>query len=232
MAQNTIHNPAYARLAPTATDQTARATTRRLLTCGAVAGPLYLTVAFGQVLTRDGFDLTRHPLSLLSVGELGWIQITNFVLAGLLYLAGAVGIRRTMRSGRGRIWGPRLIGAFGVSLIWGGVFVADPAYGFPPGTPDGTGPISWHGALHSVAPAVGFIALAAACFVFARRFAGQGQRRWAAYSLSTGLALFVPDLFFTHDLFTVVLALAAAAGCLWVSSVAVRQLAETAGGTE
>ena len=69
-------------------------TTRRLLACGIVAGPLFLVVALIQAFTRDGFDLSRHPISLLSLGELGWIQIANFIVTGGLYVACAVGLRR------------------------------------------------------------------------------------------------------------------------------------------
>src|SRR5262249_14340506 len=65
-----------------------------LLTCGVVAGPLYLAVVLLQALTRTGFDLKRHPLSSLSLGHLGWIQIVNFVVTGLLVLACAAGMRR------------------------------------------------------------------------------------------------------------------------------------------
>jgi hypothetical protein len=49
----------------------------RLLMCGIVAGPLFLAVWFVHAVTREGFDLTRHPMSLLSLGDLGWIQIAN-----------------------------------------------------------------------------------------------------------------------------------------------------------
>jgi hypothetical protein len=55
---------------------------------------LFVAVSLGQAFTRSGFDLTRHPLSLLSNGALGWLQITNFVVTGVLTLAGAVGLRR------------------------------------------------------------------------------------------------------------------------------------------
>ena len=72
-----------------ATAQTTPAT-RALLTCGVVAGPLFVVVALLQSYTRDGFDLKRHPFSLLSLGDLGWIQIANFVIVGLLFTAGAV----------------------------------------------------------------------------------------------------------------------------------------------
>jgi hypothetical protein len=183
-------------------------------------------VAFAQVFTRDGFDLRRHPLSLLSLGDLGWIQIANFVITGALYLAGAVGMRRAMPAGRGRVWGPRLIGLFGVLLVWAGVFVADPAYGFPPGTPAGAAGTSWHGLVHNIAPGFAFLVLAAACLVFARRFAAQRRRRWVLGSVVTLLVLFTPDLFIGRDWFTVVLALAAAVGWCWASLVAGRLLAD------
>jgi len=122
--------------APTTSEATTNST-RRLLACGIVAGPLFLVVALVQALTRDGFDLSRHPISLLSLGELGWIQIANFIVTGGLYVACAAGMRRVLRHGRGATWGPRLVGALGVGLIMGGVFVTDPGAGFPPGAPAG-----------------------------------------------------------------------------------------------
>ncbi len=71
--------------------------TRTLLTAGAVAGPLYVVCWLSQALTREAFDPTRHPASLLANGDLGWIQTANFIVAGLLSLAGAVGLRRLRR---------------------------------------------------------------------------------------------------------------------------------------
>jgi hypothetical protein len=70
-----------------------------------------------QMLVRDGFDIRRHALSLLTNGNLGWIQILNFVLTGLLVIAGAFGMRRALRWGRGRTWGPLLLGVHGLGLI-------------------------------------------------------------------------------------------------------------------
>src|SRR5919198_707623 len=69
-------------------------TTRRLLACGVVAGPLYFAVGLGQAFTREGFDVGRHALSLLENGRLGWIQIGNFLVTGLLAVACAVGVAR------------------------------------------------------------------------------------------------------------------------------------------
>ena len=68
--------------------------TRKLLICGALAGPIYIIVGLIQVFIRKGFDPTRHPLSVMSNGESGWIQIANFIASGLLVIACAVGMRR------------------------------------------------------------------------------------------------------------------------------------------
>jgi hypothetical protein len=176
-------------VAPAAT----ASSTKALLTCGVVGWPLYLIVGFAQALTRDGFDLERHPFSFLSLGDLGWVQVANFVVTGLLFLAAAVGMRRVLRGSRGGTWGPLLFATFGIGLIMGGVFVADPAFGFPPGAPEGQPEVlSWHGVLHGVAFGVGALSLVAACFVFARRFASIRQRGWATYSAVNGVVVVAP----------------------------------------
>lgn len=161
-----------------------------LLRCGVIAGPLYIILGLIQILIRPGFDPTRHDLSLMSNGDFGWIQITNFLLSGLLTVAGAVGMWRVLRAGRGGAWGPLLIGIYGLGLIGAGIFIADPALGFPPGTPADAHSISGHGLLHFVSGGIGFLALIAACFVFARRFSTLNQKRWAAYSAITGVLFF------------------------------------------
>jgi hypothetical protein len=162
---------------------------RTLLSCGVVAGPIFLVTALTQAATRDGFDLRRHPFSMLSLGDLGWVQIANFVLAGLLFTACAVGMRRVLRGQRGGTWGPVLVGTFGLAQVGGGVFVADPALGFPAGTGDGVPEsISWHSALHGLAFAVGMVALVAAFAVLTRTFAARRESGWSRYSLATGVA--------------------------------------------
>jgi hypothetical protein len=160
---------------------------RALLLGGVIAGPLYLVVGLTEAFTRPGFDIRRHDLSLLANGDLGWIHVTDLVVTGLLVVAGAVGMRASLTAGRGRTWGPLLVGIYGAGLVAAGFFTADPALGFPPGTPADAHSVSWHGLLHLVSGAIGFLGLIAACLVFARRFAAGGERGWAAYSAVTGL---------------------------------------------
>ncbi len=55
--------------------------TRRLLACGAVAGPLFVLAVLAQAATRPGFSLARDAASLLDDGPWGWVQSANFACA-------------------------------------------------------------------------------------------------------------------------------------------------------
>jgi Protein of unknown function (DUF998) len=164
--------------------------TRALLLCGVVAGPLYVIVGGIETLTRPGYDPTRHDLSLMSNGDWGWIHSSLLVLTGLLTCAGAIGMWRVLHGGQGGTWGPRLVGLYGLGLIGAGFFSADPALGFPPGTPADARAVSWHGLLHIICGGIGFLGLIAACFIFARRYSAQGLRGWAVFSVVTGAVYF------------------------------------------
>jgi Protein of unknown function (DUF998) len=166
-------------------------TTRALLSCAVIAGPLYMLVSLVQAFTRTGFDITRHALSLLTNGDLGWLQMVNFIATGLLITAGAVGMRQALHTGRGRTWAPLLIGVFGSSFVGAGIFKPDPALGFPVGTPADAMTISSAGIVHFAFGGVGFLALIVACFVLARRFSGLQQRGWSAFCVITGIVFFL-----------------------------------------
>ena len=162
--------------------------TRILLLCGAIAGPLFLLTVLIQDYTRPAFDPRLEGLSLLSLGEWGWVQIANFVLAGVLNLLYAVGLWRRLHPGRAGTWGPLLIGAYGLGLIAVGVFRTAPADGFPPGAIASTGP-SWHGAIHALGGLFVFLVLAAALAVFARLFLARKERWWAFYCIASAVLL-------------------------------------------
>lgn len=166
--------------------------TAKLLAAGIIAGPLFVIVALVHGLLRPGFNIIRHPASLLSLGDLGWIQISNFVLTGIFYLLAAIGLRRQLQTGIGSTWAPRLFAVFGFALIVGGVFTADPGLGFPPGAPQGPPAVmSWHGVVHGFAPVVGFLSLAVALFILARRFGSQRQQGWKYSTIFAAVAMFV-----------------------------------------
>src|SRR5262245_6052990 len=165
--------------------------TRALLACGAVAGPLYVTVTMAEALTRDGFDLRQHRFSWLTTGDLGWIHQSNMVLVGVLTVLFAIGVGRLKRTGLGAVWGPRLLALFGVAYIIGGLLPADPVVGFPPGTTAEMVHHTWHGALQNASRSVSSLLLIAASVVFARRFAAEGRRGWAWFYGAAIPAVFV-----------------------------------------
>ena len=163
-------------------------TTRLLLRCGVVVGALYLTTGVVQGFVRDGFAFGRHALSHLANGPGGWVQAANFAVCGLLVIGAALGIVRVLQS-RAAGW---LLGCFGASMIVASMFPADPVDGFPPGTPPGVPTtMSTTGLIHFAAGGIGFLALAAACFVVARAMSRRKQPSMARLSIISGLAVLV-----------------------------------------
>ena len=213
-------SPAASRRAAHAADPS----TRVLVTAGVVTGPLFVVVGLVQVLTREGFDLTRHPLSLLALGDLGWIQIANFIVAGVLMLAFALGARRSLGDGPGRVWAPVLFALYGVGLVLGGAFTADPALGFPIGTPDGY-PTEWtfHGTVHAFAAPLAFLALVAVTWVVARRLAWEGHRAAATWSRVIGVACLLLCLPFGPAM-SVRLFVGVALGFAWITAYGISLL--------
>lgn len=200
--------------------------TKALLSGSVIAGPIYVVVGLIEMLTRPGYDLRRHSLSLMSNGDLGWIHITMLILTGLLTIAGAVGMRRILAGSRGGTWGPILVAVYGLGLIGAGIFVADPALGFPPGTPADANTVSWHGLGHFISGALGFFGLIIACFVFARRFATLNQRGWALYSVATGVLFFAAFFGIAsgagNSWINVAFSIAVVIAWAWVSAISVR----------
>jgi Protein of unknown function (DUF998) len=169
-------------------------TTRWLLACGAIGAMLFVVVFLVEGATRPGYSAWRNEVSALSLSDQGWMQIANFLVAGALLLCFAAGLRRALVTGPASTWGPILVGALGVGLVLAGVFVTDPARGYPPGTPDGPAiATTLHGSLHFfVGGLVVFTSLTAAPFVLARRFAAMpGERAWMAGSIAAGAAVLV-----------------------------------------
>ncbi len=150
--------------------------TRALLACGAVGGPLYVMVTLAQALTRDGFDMRQHRFTLLTAGDLGWIQQSNMVLVGVLTMLFAAGVSQMLRKGRGAVWAPRLLGLFGLAYIVGGVLTSDPVPGFPPSTTPEMVHHTVQAAFQNASRGVSTLLLIATSLVIARWFAAEGRR--------------------------------------------------------
>ena len=158
----------------------------RFLIAGGVLGPLlFILVFLVEGATRPGYRAWRQMVSELCLGKRGWMQVANFLICGLLLLGFSVGLGQVLPSGPGTIWGPVLLGLFGLGLMLSGLFVGEPH------TPQGM--------IHGLAGLVVFSSLPLASFVLAWRFASNpAWHGWALYSLVTGIA--VVGLFITTDI--------------------------------
>lgn len=172
--------------------RTTAAFPRYNLLAGIVGPVLFVVVLLIEGATRPGYSAWRHFGSLLSLSNQGWEQITNFLVCGLLCFWFALGLRRMLATGKGAVAAPVALGVFGLALVVAGIFVTGPSLGYPPGAGAGK-PFrseSLHAIVHGLAGLTCFASLAVACFVMARRFAGDPRwRGWVAYSIITGVVV-------------------------------------------
>jgi hypothetical protein len=171
--------------------------TKLLLLCGAITGPLFTIAWIVEGANRANYDWLRHPISSLAIGELGWIQIVNFVVTGFLTFAFAFGLWRTFQSQKVNTRVPLLIALIAIGFLGAGIFVTDPMNGCPIGTPVLPLQYTITGRLHRLFSAFVFLGLPIACFIFTRLFARQNQREWTIYSTVTGIAFVVMFIFTT-----------------------------------
>ena len=161
-------------------------TDRKLLSAGALGGLLFCGVAIYGILTRPAFDLQRHAVSNLSLGEGGWTMVAAFIGSGALVLLCAVRMAHVLADGRGRRALPILVGLYGLGLIIAGIFPPPVCCGFPAGTPQDLQPVMTTSAIfHSVEFMVAFSSLIIAAFVAAARLSGG----WSKLSLVAGIAM-------------------------------------------
>ncbi|MFG1948475.1 DUF998 domain-containing protein [Nonomuraea sp. NPDC048826] len=163
---------------------------RLALALGPLAAALFIAVATFEAFTRPAFDLTRHAISMLSLGDRGWVMAADFVVSGILVIALATGLRGARAGRPGAVAGPVLTAVFGVGLILAGIFPAPAGLGFPAGTPQDLQPVMTTTAImHSVAFNIAFTSLIAATFVYGRAYGRDRARAWQIASIAVGVAL-------------------------------------------
>jgi hypothetical protein len=156
----------------------AAAVTRSMLGWGVVAGPFYLIFGLILALTRPGFDFGRDALSILLLGDIGWLQGLNLVLSGLMTIVAAVGLWRTPDWSRAAAV---LVGVYGLGLVLS-AFAA-------PDRPE-AGAVTVGGLLHLAFGGVGFLALGVAAIVAASWFRRRGSAG-GVWSLVAGILIIV-----------------------------------------
>ncbi|MBU2662088.1 DUF998 domain-containing protein [Actinoplanes bogorensis] len=183
-----------------------------LLTAGMWAGPFFVVSVVAQMLTRDGFDLRRQPISQLAIGELGWIQSATFVLTGLAVVALAAGLeRRTLTV---------FVGLFGAGLVVAGLFKPDAMSEGPDAMSEGAATMSEGAAtmsVHAAAAVLAFTALAVACVVHTIRSIRRRDRVAAVLSGIVAVVLLLP---MSPDHASVQLALTGLVSFGWTTAIA------------
>ena len=202
-----------------------------LLRLGSLCTPIFVIVFLLEGFTRREYDWMRHPISSLSIGPFGWIQVMNFIVTGVLVALIGLGLRWTFAlKSRGSVFGPILLVVAGIGLIGAGIFVSDPVFGFPPEEPLVLAQFTEHGHLHDVFSMLWFLGLPSAGFVFAVRFFTLNKRGWAFYSLASGLGMIVlfvlASLGFLQrpgfvDVAGIYQRLSVTAGLSWASAIAI-----------
>lgn len=126
-----------------------------LLWVGTIGSCGFLIVVLIEGWIRPGYSPVRHPVSALALSPRGWMQMTNFALAGAAITVGAIGV---LLQGIGLILALSIM-VFGVGLACS-AFPMDPSRGYPPGAPaDDPAQPSWNHRIHDLAGAVVFFSL-------------------------------------------------------------------------
>jgi hypothetical protein len=199
------------------------------LVAGAVAGPLYICIGALEAVLRQGFDIRIHSLSLLANGSAGWIHSATMVTTGVLTVIGALGLSSAQRAERRSY--AMIIGlvVYGSGIATAGLLRADPAEGFPAGTPAGPAvAVTASGIGHLVAGGIGFLGLIVACLACARKSKQAGERGWAACSAAIGLYYLVAFAGIAsaagNPMINIAFTVAVALGWGWVTALCVRTL--------
>lgn len=205
--------------------------TRVLLIGAVIATPLFVALWAVQALTRSGFRPAYHPMSLLSLGDQGWVQVVNFVVTGLLVIGGGVALGRVVEIGRLTRWASVLVVLMGAGLVVAGVFVTDAGAGFPAGAPAGAPVMSWHGTIHEVGFVLTQLAFVALGVILAVGFTRHHRRGWAVAGIAAVLAAVLVAALGTAETFALRLVISAAIELGLVSALAAASLVRLAAGT-
>ena len=151
---------------------------RQLAALAGTVGPaLFFMVLLVEGAIRPGYRPMHDTISELSLGPRGWIQTTNFLIFGILFIVFARGVRASLGRSLAARTGATVLLVIGMGVLGCGVFRAEP---WPPSS------MTPAGLLHLVcAMVLIFALLPVATGVLARAFATDA--RWRSLAPATGL---------------------------------------------
>ena len=135
-----------------------------LLCCGIIGTGLFALVNFTFAAVSLDYDIVRQSVGDLQLESYGWIQSTNFILAGFFMVGFGLGLRKEMIRGLGAASLPVIQTFMGVSFMLLGILVHEP--------------------LHLVVGLIAMLLLLTEFVIFARRFSRDPRwKGWATYTI-------------------------------------------------
>jgi hypothetical membrane protein len=181
-----------------------------------VAPACFFAVMVVLGFVTPGYDWVSRIGSELSLGSLGWIMIANFIILGVVELALAAALGRTVGDRPSGWIATAAIGLLGAAFVVAGVCVTDPSRLV-------SGAHSWHGVVHALmATVIFFIATPIAALAIARRL--RRKRRFARYSVLTavGTPALLVATFVSGSLLGLAERIVIAVVLAWVTSLALQ----------
>jgi hypothetical membrane protein len=156
----------------------------KLVSAGLLAPIVFTALVIAQGLLQPDYSHKELPISALAAWPLGWVQVLNFFILGLLLIAYAIGLHVRLCPSRGGMIGPALLVISGLGVITAGIF--------PWRNTDG---LLIEPAGHVVGALMSFLGAAFGHMVISRRVARDPNWQSVAfYVLASGAAMLV--LFF------------------------------------
>jgi hypothetical protein len=162
---------------------------RTLLWVGAATSVLFNVAVIVDGAFRQGYDPLAQPMSALSLGPNGWVQVTGFLVFGVVQVITAVAWRASLAGGFGVSAYPVVKVISGAAMIAAGLFSQDPANGYPVGVLMPRIP-SVHAVVHQFVSFVSLTAAVVGLVLLAIRFFREPRwRGWAPWALVSAVAM-------------------------------------------
>ena len=130
---------------------------------GILAPAIFVGVFTVEGVLRNGYDPLKMYISALSLGNRGWLQISNFIVLGLLLFIFILGLSKEFQTGKASRGGIITLYIISVLFFISGPFVMDP-------TETPADQMSVHGLIHGISGGIVFLLMPIIIFIFLRRF--------------------------------------------------------------
>ena len=139
---------------------------------GILAPTIFVGVFSIEGALRNGYDPLKMYISALSLGNRGWIQISNFLILGFLLFIFTLGLSKEFQTGKASRGGIMTLYVISALFFISGPFVMDP-------TETPADQMSVHGLIHGLSGGIVFTIMPIIIFIFLRRFVSDAN--WQSF---------------------------------------------------